>query len=359
MMHDTLLREDDTVVVTGAGPVAGPIPMEEERDMSYRRSMVLITIAAILIMALGLPALAAAPPAPWIAKDIGEPGAKGSTDVDANGVWTLKGDGDDIFGTADNFQFAYQLIKGDASISIRFLTMEPVEPSWTKVGVMVRENDTAGSPAVNFCQTSGNGLHATIRPTQDDSTTSLDHVGATNDYEENIYLRLQRVGNQIAGFYSKNGELWTPAKAAEDDGTERFPPQEIPTLKEQALIGMSITSHSDGDLATGKVDKVSLQPGIVSITALKGTGNGKAVLLEWPALKSAVTYTYNVYRGPAGATRDKMVKVNTDPIAGASFTDNSTDLVPGTMVTYAVAAVGKGADGNPVEGPLVSIEAAP
>jgi hypothetical protein len=327
--------------------------------MNHRRSMVLFATAATLALAVVAPAVADPPKAPWIAKDIGEPSAKGSTDVDANGVWTLKGDGDDIFNTADNFQFAYQPVKGDASISMRFLTMEPVEPSWTKVGVMVRENDTPGSPAVHLCQTSGNGLHATIRPAQDDATTSLDHVGPNNDYEENVYLRLQRVGNQIAGFYSRDGELWLPVKAAEDDGTERFPPQEIATLKEEALIGLTITSHSDGELATGKVDKVSVQPGIVSITALKGTGNGKAVLLEWPALKSSASYTYNVYRGPAGAKRDKLTKVNTDAIAGASFTDNSTDLVPGTKVLYAVAVVGKGADGNPVEGPLVIAEAAP
>jgi hypothetical protein len=316
--------------------------------MYYRKGLVLLTTTATLALIVALPAIAAAPPSPWAAKDIGEPSAKGSTDVDANGVWTIKGSGDDIFNTADNFQFAYQSVKGDASVSMRFLSMEVGDAEWTKVGLMVRENDTAGAPAVHFCMTPMHGLHATARTVQDDSTASLGEVGPTNSQEANLYMRLQRAGNDVAGFYSRDGKLWFQAG---------FSAQTLPTLKEGALIGLDVTSHSDGELATGKVDSVSLQPGLVSVYGVSGCGGNKAVLLTWKALKNAVGY--NVYRGPAGATADKLVKLNADPVTGSSFTDNTDGLVNGTSMTYAVAAVLPGSDGNPVEGVAVAAGATP
>lgn len=316
--------------------------------MQQSRNLISLAMAAMLALALALPALADPPPAPWIAKDIGEPSAAGSTDVDANGVWTIRGDGDDIFNVADNFQFAYQVVRGDASISARFLSMEIVEPSWTKVGLMVRENDTAGSPNVNYCMTSGNGLHATVRTVQDEATASLGQVGPTTQLEANVYMRLQRVGNEVAGFWSRDGVLWTQAG---------FAPQTLPTLKEEALIGLTVTSHSDGEIAVGRMDRVSLQPGVVSPYGIGSCGGDRSVLLQWRPLPNALGF--NIYRGPAGATRDQLVKLNTDPVVGASYTDMAEGLTNGTPMTYAVAAVFRGADGNPVEGQLVAAQGTP
>jgi hypothetical protein len=316
--------------------------------MHFRKGLLQWTSTATVALIVALPAVAAKPPAPWVNKDIGAPGASGSTDVDANGVWTIKGSGDDIFNTADNFQFAYQSVKGDGSVSMRFLSMEVANEQWTKIGLMVRENDTAGSPAVHFCMTPGHGLHATARTVQDDSTASFGEVGPSNQPQADLYMRLQRAGNDVAGFYSRDGKLWLQAG---------FPATTLSTLKESALLGLDVTSHSDGDIATGKVDSVNLQPGVVSVYGVSGCGGNKTVLVTWKALKNAVGY--NVYRGPAGAAADKLVKLNTDPVAGSSFTDTTDGLVNGTPMTYAVAAILPGADGNPVEGLAVGAGATP
>src|SRR5262245_58521398 len=80
-----------------------------------------------------LPAGANPPSAPWIDQDIGGPSAAGSTDVDANGVWTLRGSGADIWSTADQFHFCYQPVKGDASISARFLGQGGGDGEWSRV----------------------------------------------------------------------------------------------------------------------------------------------------------------------------------------------------------------------------------
>src|SRR5919201_2066828 len=94
-----------------------------------RLLLALLGALALSTSAIRLTAAAAL----YTAADVGTPGAKGSTDVDAKGVWTIKGGGNDIWGPFDNFHFAYQKLKGDATITARFLSMEPSDQSeWTK-----------------------------------------------------------------------------------------------------------------------------------------------------------------------------------------------------------------------------------
>jgi hypothetical protein len=301
-----------------------------------------------LVLALALPTAAEPPPVPWIATDIGSPGARGSTDVDQNGVWTIRGSGAGISGIEDQLHFAYQHVKGDASIAARFLAMDTADPEWTKVGLMVRENETPGSPNVSFTMTPAHGLHATERPEQGDSTASFGEVGPTRQIEPGLYVRLQRVGNDIAGFYSRDGNIWIEAG---------FDPQTLAIAGDEALIGLAVTSSRDRSLAAGTFDQVQLQTSSLSVYGLRACGGDRAALLQWRPVKLAVAY--NVYRGPAGATPGQWVKLNDQPVAGASFTDKSAGLVNGTPQMYAVEAVFPGADGKPVEGPRVAVSVTP
>jgi regulation of enolase protein 1 (concanavalin A-like superfamily) len=315
--------------------------------MSLRRSHLSHAAIAALVLVAALPASAVPPASPWMTRDIGTPSPAGSTDVDANGVWTLQGSGEDIWEQADQFHYAYQRIRGDASITARFLAQKGGDGDFSKVGLMVRENETPGSPNLDYAMTPGQGLWAQERSRQDAATFSLLLVGPSNRLEMNVWLRLERVGNEIAGFYSQDGSVWTQAS---------FPPRSLPTLPEEALFGLAVCSHKAGSLLTAKFDQVTLQPGLVSPYGLLACGGDRAVLLQWRPLKNAVAY--NVYRGPA-ATRDQLVKLNADAVAGASYTDASAGLVNGTPVVYAVAAVFRGADGSPIEGPLVAVLGTP
>jgi regulation of enolase protein 1 (concanavalin A-like superfamily) len=318
--------------------------------MNLRRGFLAFLAVAALALASGLPARAAPPDAPWVTRDIGLPSPPGSTDVDANGVWSLQGGGSDIYGDTDQFHFAYQPLKGDASISARFLSRAGGDGEWMKAGLMVRENDTPGSPNLNYCATSGHGFYTSVRPSQDAGTGDYPFVGPTDTTtgSRELFMRLQRVGQEIAGFYSRDGSLWTQAG---------FGPVPLPSLKEEALFGLAATSHRDGTLTTAKFDQVSIQPGVVSVYGLQACGSDHAVLLQWRPLKNALAY--NIYRGPKDATRAQFAKINADAVAGTSFTDNSSDLVNGTPLLYAVAPIFKGADGNPVEGPVVTVAGTP
>jgi hypothetical protein len=325
--------------------------------MNLQRSMVLVTAVATLATALARPAASAPPQAPWIGRDIGVPGAAGSADVDAAGVWTIQGSSTHLGAQADHLYYASQPVRGDGSITARFLSLRGGgNVEWAHVGLMIRQDERPGSPAFSYHMTRQAlpahsleySLAATSRLAPESDSRLLGPVGPVANKQPNLFLRLQRVGSEIAGFYSRDGSLWFQAN---------FAPQSLASLPEQALFGLAVTSQRQGALAIGQLDQVSVQPGSVSVYGIQACGGDKAVLLQWRPLKHAVGY--NVYRGPAGAARDALVKLNAERVAGASFTDNSEGLANGTPATYAVAAIVPGADGNPAEGPLVALTATP
>src|SRR5438876_4522572 len=114
--------------------------------------------AGLVVWGLTLtpPLWAAAPTSPWTAKDIGAPAVAGSTDapMDPNGVCTLTGSGGGSgIWYEDSFQFAYQSIKGDGSITAQFLSLKGGDPGWANAGLLIRANDTDSSPKVAFTMT--------------------------------------------------------------------------------------------------------------------------------------------------------------------------------------------------------------
>jgi hypothetical protein len=310
-----------------------------------------LTLAA-LTLALALPAGATPPGAPWITADVGKPPIPGATDVDANGVWSLTGSGRMRWGfggefdntKTDQFHAAYQRVQGDASITARFLDAR-ISGAWiVNVGLMIRADDTPRSPNVYYL-TDLFGLSAQARLGPGRQNRLLGFIGPGSTKQRGLTMRLQRGGNEITGFYSQDGRLWYPD----------FDPVTLPDLPGEALFGLMV--NSDRNTLTATWDQVQVQAGAVLVPGLKVSARDGKVLLEWRRLKDAVAY--NVYRGPAGATRDQLLPVNTDRVAGISFADNSPGLANGTPLTYAVAAVFAGADGSPVEGPLVAVPAAP
>jgi hypothetical protein len=313
-----------------------------------QRSVLCCVVASLVVSTLARPAAAGPPPAPWIAADLGKPDAAGATDVDGAGVWTLQGSSSFLGTSADHLHLAYQPIRGDATITGRFLSLQNGHPEWSRVGLMVRAGPAPGAAGLFYAMTPSVGLVATTRAAADDVGHSLGRVGPVPRRQANLLVRLQRVGNDLAGFYSRDGRIWFQAG---------FPTQTLAALPEEALYGIAVTSQTAGALTTAKMDSVSVQAGAVSVYGLTSCGADMAVLLQWRPLKSATAY--NIYRGPVGATRDQFVKLNTKPVAGASHSDTGGALVNGTALTYAVAPLFRGGDGTPVEGEWVAVAATP
>src|SRR5206468_605016 len=110
---------------------------EAETMMTYRHPFWILT-GVLALTASAMRPVHAALPSGWTDADIGSPGAAGSATVDSNGVWTIMGSGGDIEGTSDQFNFAYQKVTGDATVTAHFLSMVPGDGTWTKVGPMIR-----------------------------------------------------------------------------------------------------------------------------------------------------------------------------------------------------------------------------
>jgi regulation of enolase protein 1 (concanavalin A-like superfamily) len=277
----------------------------------------------------------APPPAPWVDADIGSPGAAGSATVDSTGVWTIMGSGGDIEGTSDSFNFVYQKVSGDATITAHFLSMVPGDSTWTKIGPMIRVDDTDGAQNVTMDITTAVGVR--IQGRDDAFATTQDNIPPVLSLTEPepVWLRLERIGKNVAAFYSLDGNLWYWG-----GGTLT-----LSSLADPALFGLAITAHQDGTLATGKLDNVSIQAGPQLVYGLQTCSASKGVALTWQPLPGADSY--NIYRAPAGATDPaQYVKLNSTALASASFTDSSTALVNNQQYTYVVAPVTKGTEGG-------------
>ena len=93
---------------------------------------------------------------PTTSVDIGQVAAAGSTST-ANGVYTVRASGADIWGTQDEFRFVHAQLSGDGEITARVDSLTATDP-WTKAGVMIRETLNANSRFAYTLVSAGNGV---------------------------------------------------------------------------------------------------------------------------------------------------------------------------------------------------------
>jgi len=175
--------------------------------------------------------------------------AKGSTTIDGPGVYTLKGSGADIWGTADQFQYGYMKLTGDGSITAKIESVEN-KNVWSKGGVMIRQNVTGNSPFAFMFFTGGGagtagGCNFQWRDTAGASAgpDGQNGPGITTPY----WVRLERAGNTFTAFISPDGATWT----------QQGPTHDV-VMTDPVLIGLCYTSHVDAaTFGTAKFSNVA------------------------------------------------------------------------------------------------------
>ena len=171
-------------------------------------------------------------PTGWASRDVGSTGIVGSATV-SSGTWTIAGSGANIWGTSDEFRFAYQQITGDVDIRVRLASFENLQ-DWSKAGVMIRETLGANARNAFMMLMPESGVFMQSRANQGGATTRLTgRAGAAP-----VWLRLVRQGNQFTGYISTNGTSWTTA------GTMTV------NMTAAAYVGLAVTSRVDSALAT-------------------------------------------------------------------------------------------------------------
>src|SRR4029077_5259199 len=78
------------------------------------------------------------PPAPWQESDIGIPPVSGYSTY-RNGVYTVRGTGNDIWQSTDEFHYVYQPFSGDGTIIARVTSQTPTD-DWAKSGIIIKES---------------------------------------------------------------------------------------------------------------------------------------------------------------------------------------------------------------------------
>ena len=136
--------------------------------------------------------------AQWSGQDVGAPSPAGSWSV-SSGAYTVNGSGADIWGAADQFQFVWQAITGDVTVTAR-VTAQQNTNAWAKAGVMIREDLSAGSRHAMTAVTPGNGTAFQNRAAT--NGTSL-HTASSGTVP--VWVRISRTGNTLTSYRSTDG----------------------------------------------------------------------------------------------------------------------------------------------------------
>ena len=215
-------------------------------------------------------------PAGWSASDVGSVGVAGST-THSGGQFTLQGSGADIWGTADAFRFAYQTLSGDGSV-VALVSSVSNTDAWTKAGVMVRGDLSAGSAHAAMFVSAAKGLAFQRRTATGGATTHTAGPSSTAPY----WVKIERSGSTITASRSTDGTTWHIV------GTDTV------ALPATVYIGLALTSHNNSALATATYEAVA-------IATLSGGGEPPPPPPPPPGLPTGWTFTDVGSVGAAGS----------------------------------------------------------
>ncbi len=180
----------------------------------------------------------------WTCGDIGGPAIAGSASFNTTtGVWTISGGGSDIWGTADQFQYAYQPVSVDSTISAH-VTAQTNTNAYAKAGVMFRQSNAANSAYYTTVISPGYGIMIQFRTVAGGNAQEALKVAATVP----SYLRIARQGTSFTTYTSTNGTTWTAVAGS----TETI------SFTGGYLAGLAVTAHDNTKISTATMDSVTL-----------------------------------------------------------------------------------------------------
>jgi len=165
----------------------------------------------------------------------------------ADGSILMNAIGTDIWGTADEFRFAYRTLNGNGSLTARVDDRDASSDPWMKAGVMIRQGTDAGAINTYMAITGGNGNGATYQQRMDADTASVSqHTYDDGPFAPPYWVRVTREGDTLLGYTSPDGENWTQRG-------------EVVTLAmtDPVLIGLALTSHNASQATSAEFSQVT------------------------------------------------------------------------------------------------------
>jgi regulation of enolase protein 1 (concanavalin A-like superfamily) len=189
----------------------------------------------------GTPAPPATLPPGWNHQDIGAVGAAGSAALNtATNVYSVKGAGADIWGTADAFHYAYRPMTGDGVVIARVATVQNTN-AWTKAGVMIRDTLDPSSAQASMLVSFSKGAVFQRRTLTAGTSTSTAGPLATAPY----WVKLERLGSTFNAYASADGVTWTLV------GSDTI------AMGANVFVGLATSSHTTTTAAQATFDSVT------------------------------------------------------------------------------------------------------
>ncbi len=266
------------------------------------------TVTSDLTVAAGLPLFRGA--------DIGTTTAAGTVST-SGATYTLSGAGSGLSstGTADGFTFLAIPRAGDFDLKCRVLSVSnPGGNGSCRVGLMVRAEDSPGSPYIMSLE-KADGTHSQHTRLTADAATAA--TPGNTAYTFPHWVRVVRSGNNFSTWHGTDGTTWS----------QRGTTQSIPDMGNAPLVGLAVTSAVPGTVSTAVFDSLNFQPAsntgpyVNAGAALSGGGpfNLDATISD-DALPLPITLTsqWSKWAGPGNVTFGNASFVDTTAAFSAS-----------------------------------------
>ena len=160
----------------------------------------------------------------------------------------VEGSGADIWGTRDEFYFAYTILEGDGAMSVRLDEFSASDP-WAKAGVMIRESldPAARNALIHISAANGSVFQSRL----EEGGSTVNNAGRDTGAKAGDWLRLSRDGDNFTGELSADGESWTKVGSYEI------------SMDTRVLIGLAVTAHASGAKATAEFSAFKFRRGSI------------------------------------------------------------------------------------------------
>jgi hypothetical protein len=152
-----------------------------------------------------------------------------------DGYIAMSGEGADVWGTEDEFRYAYKTLTGDGSITVRADSIENTN-DYAKAGIMMRnslDSNDIHVAAVFSPITNGTGEFE-VRSTKGGTTDTTDVFGIGGP----LWLRITRSGNDFTAECSEDGVNWRSFETDPNVATT-----ETVEMGNTIYIGLLVCSH--------------------------------------------------------------------------------------------------------------------
>ncbi len=179
-------------------------------------------------------------PAGFQEADIGTVGLAGSSSYNSSsGVFTVKGAGDDLFGSTDAFHFVYTTLTGNGSFAAHVTSVTATNTS-APSGLDVRSSLSPTAANVFDAVQAGGSNIINARTTDGGVGNALEIGGTSAPY----LLEIIRTGDVISCYISTNNGV---AYGLQQQVT-------LPGLGNSMVVGFAVASHDPTQLATATFD---------------------------------------------------------------------------------------------------------